>query len=390
MLEKVHIENFKSLGNISLDFKKFNVLIGLNSTGKTSVLQALAFLKQNVGRRSIAYDASLVRLGSFTDVVYKHNVDLSVKTQLTFLRKKKNVSYCVKLSQRGALEELVVNGNRDWWIGEPYNIIHLPSPGTGQFTSIESHQKFAADQGSFLESWFRSMLYLPMVRGFTNYGYPLSDTAPSLRDVFHHSGTLSSLETHLSNLIQGIDSKSKKDLSYKRQLDKISLRLSRLGVSLEPTVAERHRVIPGLREGDLWLSAVNSGFGTNQIIQVIILGSLADIGTLIMIEEPEIHLHPAMQREVTSILVDIANEGKQILITTHSEHMLLNARRLVLEGKLSSGDVKIYYFEKVKGETKVSEVKITEEGVFEGGLPGFLDYEIEELNALLKLRKKGQ
>jgi len=159
-------------------------------------------------------------------------------------------------------------------------------------------------------------------------------------------------------------------------------------MKLDPSTIEGPSITLGITENGLWTSIINTGFGKNQIFPAIVLGTLVPKGTLILIEEPEIHLHPVMQKEVMNILSDIVNEGKQIIITTHSEHILFNIRRLILEQVLSTQDVRVYYFEKREGVSDKSDIIITEDGVFEGGLPGFTDYEIEELNTLIDFLKK--
>ena len=54
MLQRVHLENFKALKNLDLDLAKVTVLTGFNSTGKTSVIQSLAFIKQSLQRKELS------------------------------------------------------------------------------------------------------------------------------------------------------------------------------------------------------------------------------------------------------------------------------------------------------------------------------------------------
>ena len=61
------------------------------------------------------------------------------------------------------------------------------------------------------------------------------------------------------------------------------------------------------------------------------------------------------------LLTEMANEGKQILLTSHSDHVLLALRDLVLNGKISGEDVKVYHFEKVDRESKANEVEIMDD-----------------------------
>ena len=73
----------------------------------------------------------------------------------------------------------------------------------------------------------------------------------------------------------------------------------------------------------------------------------AEKGATVMIEEPEIHLHPKAQAELAEVLTEVAlEEDKQVIMTTHSEHITGRLLTLVAEGKLAPDDVAIYAFEK--------------------------------------------
>ena len=373
MLKGLHLENFKALKDISLDFAKFNVLTGLNSTGKTSVLQALVFLKQSMSRKEIVYNDYLLRLGDFRETVYVHDTSLPIRVRVTLPCEGDAVAYDVKVMGDGTAEEFFVNGDRAWWwdskapgVLEPYGRLFLSQAasgyGGGEYESSEpSYRQRAWGFQRFVVNWFENMLYLSSNRGFTKYSYPLLAGPPSIEEVSKRAGDLSLLEEWLSNLILYRINEAKRYPALRKQLEAMSARLSKLGVDISPYVLGGPSVVIDLTEEDMWVSAVNSGYGVNQSVSSIVLGTLFPPGTLIMIEEPEMHLHPVMQRIVTGIFAEIANEGKQIVITSHSDHFLQTLRELVNEGTLAKDDVKVYHFKKVGRETEVSEIEITEE-----------------------------
>ena len=92
---------------------------------------------------------------------------------------------------------------------------------------------------------------------------------------------------------------------------------------------------------------VAEGFGANALIQLFHQLITADKGATVLIEEPEIHLHPKAQAELAEVLADTAKaDGKQIIMTTHSEYVAGRLLTLVAENRLSTDDLAIYAFRK--------------------------------------------
>jgi predicted ATPase len=108
-----------------------------------------------------------------------------------------------------------------------------------------------------------------------------------------------------------------------------------------------------------------------------------------MISEPEVHLHPRAQSELARLFVRIvAEEKKQFLIETHSEHVLNSLLHAVAKGELNKEDLAIYYFESHGDTAEVHRLAIDDYGRVEGGLPGFFDQSLTELTEYLETLKK--
>ena len=129
------------------------------------------------------------------------------------------------------------------------------------------------------------------------------------------------------------------------------------------------------------VNMVAEGFGANALIQLFHQLITADKGATVLIEEPEIHLHPKAQAELAEVLADTAKaDGKQIIMTTHSEYVAGRLLTLVAENRLSTDDLAIYHFEKdEKGECFASEIEVTEHGQTKGGLTGFHEATMDEM-----------
>jgi AAA15 family ATPase/GTPase len=129
---------------------------------------------------------------------------------------------------------------------------------------------------------------------------------------------------------------------------------------------------------------VNEGFGVNQIVYILAKVHRPEIKT-ILIEEPEVHLHPSMIRALVKTLCSIIKEEKkQIVLTTHSEVFVSSILVAVRRKDITSQDAKCYLAKKEKKATEFKEQIIHENGQIEGGLSSFVEGEIEDLKVFFE------
>ena len=159
--------------------------------------------------------------------------------------------------------------------------------------------------------------------------------------------------------------------------------LGRLGMGLY--------VQPLNREQRVDLTSV--GVGVSQALPVVLLCLLARPGSIVLIEQPELHLHPAMQLKLADFLLACSRSGRQIVIETHSEHIINRLRlRVVSDESSETADiVRLLFAEQERGETQYRISDINEVGGLSTDWPkGFLDVGSEESTRLLQksLEKK--
>ncbi len=400
MITNIGLQNFKCFRDLDISPKLVTVLIGPNGTGKSGVLQALLLLKQSRDNlASLTLDGDFVRFRPetlmFLGVTPELNgVQMSVSgcCSLNFGGVKAPVGFEAHVSYSGATElsdysgairfhldgeqcEIILDGQIRQLSTHRGTITYDTSGGT---SSLEI-QSYSGDQGAFsvfleevsqaLADTLEDMTMVPAARAFARQLYPLG---PESAEEISGVGGLGKQEEDTATT-----------LAYSRPVvDKVSQLMKKVtGVGFRTDTVPPQSVMPVSESpaGDVGILA--EGFGANTLVQLLFEVVRAVPGATVLIEEPEVHLHPKAQADLASVLVDEAKaDGKQIIMTTHSEHIAGRLLTLVAEGKLSADELAIYSFEKDEsGVCSASEIEVTERGQVTGGLKSFFQTDLDEM-----------
>ena len=119
----------------------------------------------------------------------------------------------------------------------------------------------------------------------------------------------------------------------------------------------------------------NVGFGVSYVLPVIVslLSCSANPNALVCIENPEAHLHPAAQTRIGELIARCAASGTQVLIETHSDHLLDGIRIAVKRKILQAESTKIYYFTKQNSMTMAESIAVDQKGNIDKWPEGFFD-----------------
>ena len=135
-----------------------------------------------------------------------------------------------------------------------------------------------------------------------------------------------------------------------------------------------------------WQPSVSLWLAPPQVLPLIVQALMAPVDTIIIAEQPEIHLNPRLQGLLADLFVRMAKSNHRIIVETHSEHLLLRLRRLVAEGLIDAEDIALYYVEKRDGRSQIRLVSINADG----NIPsdewpkGFFEDSLRESFALAK------
>jgi hypothetical protein len=414
MLTDLCIENFKSLRKLELQIKDLTILIGPNNSGKTSVFQTLALLKQSV--RGLNFYGNLVRLGTFDEVIFKHDPSHRLYISFNVDSKPKeeeplsdvgtlSCNICITRGEDGAptLQHAEVIGQYAEVVAQKRMLIAAyPLSDKSRFEELRKRNIDGDIQGfiPFLVS--RVSPEDPIVgysrrardmitEQLSNYLQYVS----SSRGIMQRNEPLDSRYSDRPNDVGVNGEKTMQILAYIRDdqyfaevLNRFSYWASQFG--LDNIIAKiargpRYELIGRNKNMDVQSNVVDVGFGLNQLFPVILQCFYASKGSLVMIEQPEAHLHPKAQALIADFLIDVVNYGNRVMVETHSEHILLRLQRRVAEKRIDPQRIGIYYFEQTSNGTVVHNIAIDKLGNFSGDIPqGFFEEGFQEAIAHLK------
>jgi predicted ATPase len=336
MITEISLIGFKSFLNRSLKLRQLTVLTGLNSSGKSSIIQALLILeKAKRSESSILLDGH----GSIEEVrnIY-HNSEIKLS-----VTNESNVEF-ETLIRTGVVDgQTYVCNNRDSF-NYP-EILYISANRFGPKTSVPIYN----------DSFKRNRIG---VNGENLFQFIKSFEDKSIDARLIHSQ--SEGET-LEYNIRGWLSVISPNVKFRYEIDKNS--------DTSYSMFNEHR-------------ATNVGFGLSYSLPVIaslLIGTLIP-NSLVIIENPEAHLHPRGQTEIANLISLCASVGTQVIIETHSDHVFDGIRIAAKNSRGFAKNVQVHWFElNDKQNTEVASSELNDDGRLDKWPKGLFDE--FELNA---------
>jgi len=413
MITHLNIQNFKSLKNVELSLGKITVMTGANNSGKSSFIYSLLALKNTIRNPNQSIDACLtlpfINLGGFQQTVFNKNESQNIILEIIANDNDIEVGYKLSIGKVNSFleitsykpyrfnaklviafpypatknqgysfvaqhlnESIVVAYNWNGIIVNPLNVStakFIENPTDISQTKIINETTFILRRIFQLPlNEFAKIDFVPLRRGFTR---PYFSPVPL--------GAQISTEEEIATLLA-----NDRDLAGKVKfyLEKIVERT--FSVYTTPGTANFYLQTMD-RENGFTADLVNEGLGTNQLV-TILAKIMQKSNKFICIDEPEIHLHPTIIDKLVSVLIEMAeHEGKQFLISTHSENFIHSLLKNVAKGTIKSEEVKVYYLNKTRQETKTEYQEINADGQIKGGLKNFYQTELNNLETFFKI-----
>ena len=421
MITELSAQNFKSWKDTGkLQIAPLTGFFGANSSGKTSILQTLLMLKQTMERPSnwngvidFGDDNSLVNLGSFDDLIYQHRRDhplqvsvswkFSEKLRLPDVEEVNTLSFNLKVNNvENAASEMSFNyraGEQRFGVhrggpnvylasvpGEPDCYVESPFRCYGIYDAPLNIQEIFLPLQTCFENLFCNIEYLGPLREYPRRRYAWEGK--------HSAGVGKRGENTVTALFSGRLERRSTEEQIPRWLERLDLIDSyRLNPVLN-TKKDYEFLVRKYRDGpEVRLTDV--GFGVSQVLPVLILCYHVPEGSILILEQPEAHLHPKVQSELADLLIEVVkNRQLQIILESHSEHLLIRLMRRIAEEQISADDTAFYFCEMNEGVSEIEKLDVDDYGNITNWPQNFFGDEMGDLaaktKAEMKRRKAGK
>ena len=337
MLQQIELQFFKCFALLKLPVGPLTLLSGANASGKSSVMQALVLLHQTIRDHQwstrLMLNGTSIRLGTASavidDVFGRRTcaialLDSDTAYEWDFAGDRDEMSMAVDRVRANGSSEEHPNALRDL----------LPVTFDDRRGTVS------------LASRLRGLTYLTAERLGPREHYALED--PQLTPVVGPTGEHAASVLYSGGDLPVLHSLAVPDVPPTR-LRQVGARMEQFFPGCALTVEKVPRasaVALGFRTSSAteFHAPVHTGFGLTQVFPIVVAALSVGREDLLLIENPEVHLHPAGQARMGEFLAEVAAAGVQVMLETHSDHVLNGVRRAVKNGALAPGDVALHFF----------------------------------------------
>ncbi len=371
MIQSISLTNFKCFSSQTLDLARLNVLAGINGCGKSTVIQSLLALRQSMHSGNLSEDRIQLR-GNLTDLGTAREVYCAAPNSDSIeiiIRHSEGTQIelrCPQLPQHSGeyflrLAENVPGGNLRSLFSEPFNYLNAERIGPRKISQIPSSEGHPLCVGKYGENAPHIIASELRETNVTNKFLILESSDGNEYPTIQYQWTL-----WMARLFPGFDA----EYEIYSQADEV-----RLGLALQRQQTGQH----------LFVRPTNTGFGLSFSLGIVVAGLAAGPNTILIVENPEAHLHPSAQSNLGEFLGRVSAGGTQVFVETHSEHVLNGIRRMIKQTVLTPEVVRFLFFSKPPSalEPSVLPISVSASGDFSAWPDGFFDQLDKDLTVIL-------
>jgi predicted ATPase len=380
MIHHISLQNFKCFKNkTTFPVSKLNLLTGINGRGKSTLLQSILLFYQSIEKKGnidrLYLNGSCIELGDTYDlknsetpkindvvVSFEYVNDLIEDGNDIVTETEYHLNEDVSDDFTLLISQAILKGARANTLHEkdllPFSQVHYIS--ADRLGPLKYHDK--VDFGSFVNVGSRGQFTINVLAKLEN---------ESVNDKLYLGNDAKTLLQQTEEWLDFIFDGAKITIKGKD-------RESSVYYILLNTKSTKERFIPS-----------NVGFGYTYILPVIVSGLIAKKNEILIVENPEAHLHPKAQSRITEFLSKVASCGVQVFIESHSEHILNGIRIAMLRDDIdiNLNDISILYFHENANEPFVK-LNLLEDGSIDNWVDGFFDQEEIDLAQIFRLSRK--
>lgn len=373
MLDRMQVINFKAFADIEIPLGGLTLLTGLNSAGKSTVLQVFGLLRQSHDaglfedgeeQGGFLLNGPVIELGAGQDVLHEDYVAVE------------GVERGIALGVGRGAEEFL------WTAAYQPESDHLPLvSGPAPLPGLPS-------------LFGRGFQYLKADRMAPAVSYPRSHEAAIRRSFLGTRGehAVNFLRYHSDDpiVVPQLRHPENDSASLLHQVDAWMQEICP-GVNLAAEVIDGTDLVrlgyqfgtAGVLSSNRPFRPTNVGFGLSYVLPIVIACLTASTESLLLVENPEAHLHPRGQTRMAELMAAATSAGAQLVVETHSDHVLNGLRLAVKRGVVPPADVRLLYFQRVQRQVEVVNPIMGPDGMLSEWPQGFFDEWENSLDALL-------
>ena len=342
MLTGLKISSFKCFDSLSLPLAPLTLLTGFNAAGKSTTLQSVLLIAQTLRSNSrateLSLNGSLARLGTLREVLNsgQGSVRFSVEDDMT------EITWGLQVHDRTKADSLKIQ-----------TVAIRSIEGLKECSDTQTLNMLlplgADSKAMQLVERLREVIFLSAIRIGTAEVFPIPEDVSLVHANVGIQGEFAPWWFQQS-LDEDVDElrchPSDKATTLRRQFNAWASELFPGAQANAQTIEKTSLVRLELRIGDIsdWRRPSNIGYGLTYAFPVIVAGLLAKPQQILIIDSPEAHLHPLGQSQIGYFLSQMAAAGVQVIIETHSDHVLNGIRLAVQNKKIAHDKVAVHFF----------------------------------------------
>lgn len=342
MISAIRLHNFKCWADEEVPLGALTLVTGLNGAGKSTLLQSLLVLRQSheqglLAEGRLAINGDLVTLGTgrdaFCEQAEDENLDLGLRwrdgTDASWSFRYDRTADVLESGPSVRIGAPVPKERFDWERARSAGLDRPPF--SGEFFHLAAERVGPRVSAEVSDHRVRARRELGSRGEFAAHFLAVHGREPiGIPELRHPDAVSDSLVDQVEAWLGEVSPGARLHIGEHRDLDAVQLRYS----------------FPSPEGGTNEYRATNVGFGLSYTLPILVAVLAAHPGALLVGENPEAHLHPRGQVRLAQLLATAAAHGVQVLIETHSDHVLNGIRLAVHAGTLAPEETRVHFFER--------------------------------------------